>query len=139
MAQNKNLEKHLEGLAREVENRKQPSVEGGGIEREQKREKNHLHEIIGEKIYGETERPAHEEARHEHLPATHGDEPPSYNLPELHDKVQELVTHAFEHDLEDAIKKAKETQDAALIDAFHDALVDELHDHLVNQGKLDQL
>lgn len=139
MPSNQILEQQLEALTSEIERRKQQPAEGGRIEAEPKHEKEHLHEIIGEKIYGEAERPQREAERHEDLPATHADEERPYNQPELHDKVQEFVTHVFEKDLESAIKKVQATDDAALIDAFHDAIVDELHDHLVNQGKLEKI
>lgn len=142
MADNQSLEKQLEALMRELEKRKQSGVESGensGAEREPSPERKHLHEIIGEKLYGEAERPAREEERHEDLPATHSGEERSYNMPELHDKVQKYVDRAFEKDLDTAIKEVQATNDAALIDAFHDAIVDELHDHLVNQGKLERL
>lgn len=139
MDQNQTLEQQLESLVAEIEKRKHAPQEGRQVEAEPRPEKEHLHEIIGEKLYGEVERPQREEERHEDLPATHANEERSYNQPELHGKVQEFITHAFEKDLESAIKEVQATDDAALIDAFHDAIVDELHDHLVNQGKLQKL
>lgn len=59
--------------------------------------------------------------------------------PELHQKVQALVNTAFTKSIDDAIKEATMTNNAALIDAFHDLLVDELYSHLVERGKLKQL
>lgn len=61
---------------------------------------------------------------------------PSYWTDELRPKVEELVKIAFAKSLEEAIRLAKTTQNAALIDAFHDLIVDELYNHLVEQGKL---
>ncbi|MEX0877687.1 MAG: hypothetical protein WDZ40_02365 [Candidatus Spechtbacterales bacterium] len=139
MADNQTLEQQLETLTQEIEKRKQLPVDGRRIESEPKPEKEHLHDIVGEKLYGETEHSPHEEERHEELPATHGGEEQSYNLPELHERVQKLVNSVFEKDLDSAVKEVRATDDAALIDAFHDALVDELHDHLVNTGKLEKL
>ena len=139
MDKNQTLGQQLESLVSEIEKRKQVPQEGGQVETEPRPEKEHLHEIIGEKLYGERERPEREEERHEDLPATHANEERSYNQPELHDKVQEFVTHVFEKDLESVIKEVQASDDAALIDAFHDAIVDELHDHLVNQGKLEKI
>ncbi|HEY4507005.1 MAG TPA: hypothetical protein VJH71_02510 [Candidatus Paceibacterota bacterium] len=66
-------------------------------------------------------------------------EPPSYLAPELKDKVQELVNIAFNQSPGEAIKQAKASNNAALIDAFHDALVDELYNHLLERGKIQRL
>lgn len=139
MPDNQTLEQQLEALTQEIEKRKHSSAEGGRVEHEPSPEKGHLHDIIGEKLYGADGHPTYQEERHEDLPETHSGEERSYNMPELHDKVQELVNHVFEKDLDSALKEVKASDDAALIDAFHDALVDELHDHLVNQGKLESL
>ena len=67
------------------------------------------------------------------------EETPSYELDELRPKVQELVEHAFQKSLDEAIKLAKATENSALIDGFHDIIVDELYDHLVETGKLEQV
>ena len=53
--------------------------------------------------------------------------------------VQNLVNTAFTKSLKDAADDARKTNNAALIDAFHDALVDQLYDHLVERGKLKKL
>jgi hypothetical protein len=66
-------------------------------------------------------------------------EPPSYLSDELKTKVQELINTAFAKTIGDAIKQARATNNAALIDAFHDALVDELYNYLVERGKLKKL
>lgn len=63
-------------------------------------------------------------------------EPPSYLSPELKEKVQEFVNIAFNISPSEAIKQVRATNNAALIDAFHDALVDELYNYLVERGKL---
>ncbi len=65
--------------------------------------------------------------------------PSSYASSELKPKVDELVRLAFEKSLDEAIKLAKATENAALIDAFHDVMVDELYDHLIAEGKLEQV
>ncbi|MBI2062954.1 MAG: hypothetical protein HYT61_01785 [Candidatus Yanofskybacteria bacterium] len=66
-------------------------------------------------------------------------EPPAYLSPELKEKVQELVNVAFQQTLETAIGQARATNNAALIDAFHDALVDELYNYLVERRKIQKL
>jgi len=50
--------------------------------------------------------------------------------------VQQLVIVAFTKSIGEAIKQARATNNAALIDAFHDLLVDQLYDQLVQRGKL---
>lgn len=70
-------------------------------------------------------------------PQTHA--VPSYAADDLHAKVQELVELAFAKSLNEAIAFAKATQNAALIDAFHDVMVDELYDHLIETGKLEKI
>lgn len=64
---------------------------------------------------------------------------PSYELEELRPKVQELVEHAFQKSLDDAIKIAKAADNAALLDAFHDIIVDELYNYLVESKKLKEV
>ncbi len=61
---------------------------------------------------------------------------PLYLQPEYKDRVQALVNIAFSQTIDEAIKQALATNNAALIDAFHDALVDELYSELVKQGKV---
>ena len=65
-----------------------------------------------------------------------GIEPPSYLSPELKEKVQEFVNIAFTVSPSEAIKRVRATNNAALIDAFHDALVDELYNYLLERGKI---
>lgn len=64
---------------------------------------------------------------------------PSAVPPELQQKVQALVNVAFKTSIDEAIKQVRATNNAALIDAFHDLLVDELYAHLVKRGKLKEL
>ena len=105
-------------------------------------DKETLHEIIGEKIQ-QSAPPAVGEARqgrqYQPLPTKpqHDDSTLSYVLPELKDKVQELVNLVFNKSLEDGIKEVAKTNNAALIDAFHDVLVDELYNILVERKKLE--
>src|SRR3989338_6639571 len=102
--------------------------------REQQQELPHdkelLHSVIREKI-----QPATPQATTP--PPT--DTPASAIPPELFQKVQALVNTAFLKSIDEAIQEAKATNNAALIDAFHDLLVDELFDHLVERGKLTPL
>jgi len=105
-------------------------------------EKETLREIIGEKIAPSpapiqpSPAPAPPQQAVPSLPSF---EPPSYLSEELKAKVQELINTAFSKTIDDAIKQARATNNAALIDAFHDALVDELYNYLVERGKLKKL
>ena len=59
--------------------------------------------------------------------------------PELHQKIQALVNLAFTKSIDEAIKEAKMSNNAAFIDAFHDLLVDELYKVLIERGKLKEM
>lgn len=61
----------------------------------------------------------------------------SYILPELKDKVQELVNLVFNKNLSEGIKEASRSNNPALIDAFHDVLVDEFYNVLLERKKLE--
>ncbi|MEK7582454.1 MAG: hypothetical protein AAB452_01155, partial [Patescibacteria group bacterium] len=65
-------------------------------------------------------------------------EPPVDNSSEMGSRVQSLVAIAFNQSLKHAITQAVKTNNAALIDAFHDALVDDLYDELVARKKVEQ-
>jgi hypothetical protein len=104
-------------------------------------EKETLREIIGEKIAPpETPIPSQSEPQTFQPPSSLPPvEPPSYLSEELKEKVQELVNIAFSKTIDEAVKQARATNNAALIDAFHDALVDELYNYLVERGKLKRM
>lgn len=95
-----------------------------------------LHEVVRQKI---ANAPAPQTATPAPAPSPSTSSPSSAVPPELHQKVQALVNVAFTKSIDDAIKEAKATNNAALIDAFHDLLVDELYNHLVERGKLKQV
>lgn len=102
-------------------------------------EKETLREIVGEKI-APLPAPSAPTTPGVGVPTgSIGVEPPSYMSEELKAKVQELVNTAFSKTIDDAIKQARATNNAALIDAFHDALVDELYNYLVERGKLKKM
>jgi hypothetical protein len=106
-------------------------------------EKETLHEIVGEKIApSQASTPPPVGGPPPQQPTTLPPpqvEPPSYMSEELKSKVQELVNTAFSKTIDDAIRQARATNNAALIDAFHDALVDELYNYLVERGKLKKM
>lgn len=103
-----------------------------------------LRDVIGEKIHQQI--PQYQPAQP--LPqgtiptspqAKHDDNVASYVLPELKDKVQELINLVFNKSLDDGIKEASHSNNPALIDAFHDVLVDELYNTLLERKKLEKI
>lgn len=126
------LERDLALKREELEKKK----ESGEIA-EMPHDKETLRQVIGEKI--QSFRPPAGQGE----PAA-GYQPPAAGLPsylsaDLKDKVQELTDTAFTKSISDAVKEARATGNAALIDAFHDALVDELYDYLIERGKLKKI
>ncbi|MEK7615609.1 MAG: hypothetical protein AAB420_00195 [Patescibacteria group bacterium] len=110
------------------------------IERElaEKREvlrRESLHEVIRQKIADAPTPQPQVQPSPAPTPASDGTSVP----PQLFHKVQALVNTAFLKSIDEAIKEAKATNNAALIDAFHDLLVDELYNHLIERGKLKQM
>ena len=97
-----------------------------------------LHEIVGEKIQesAATQQtiPPSDDTTVQPAPAV---ESPSYLTPELKDKIQQLINLAFNKSIDEAIKEASKTNNAALIDAFHDVIVDELYNSLIERKKLE--
>lgn len=107
-------------------------------------EKETLREMIGERLSpppagGPTSSPSSPLPSQPTPPIPTPVEPPSYLSEELKNKVQQLVDDAFAKSIGEAIKEARTTNNAALIDAFHDALVDELYNQLVERGKLKKI
>jgi hypothetical protein len=101
-------------------------------------EKETLHEVVGEKL-APMPMPAPQIPVVTPPSATPPADEPSYMSEELKDKVQNFVNVAFTKSLDEAIKEVRATNNAALIDAFHDALVDELYGYLIERGKLKKL
>lgn len=96
-------------------------------------EKETLHEVVREKI---TEGLVQAGSGQTQPPIT--STPAVEFTEEMKLQAQELVNTAFSGGIDQAINKARATNNAALIDAFHDLLVDELYNHLVERGKLKQ-
>ncbi len=96
-----------------------------------------LHEIVGEKIQEIIpEQPSEPQTAVPVQPAPTV-EPPIYLSPELKDKIQQLINLAFSKSIDEAIQEAAKTNNAALIDAFHDVIVDELYNTLIERKKLE--
>ena len=101
-------------------------------------EKEILRQVIGEKINSLTPPPSDNTTPPTQTPPPAVDMP-AYLAPELKDQVQQLIDIAFSKSIADAIHQARATDNAALIDAFHDVLVDALFNHLTERKKLKQL
>ena len=124
------IEQDIAELEKQLESKK-AALEG------EKSEKDILHGIIGEKI--QEHAPAYQ-AQPAPSSQTHAiSEPPSYLSQELKEKIQSIVNLVFSGSLEDGIKEAAKSNNAALIDAFHDILVDELYDQLVERKKIEKV
>ncbi len=133
------LERDLASRRLELEKQKQ-----SGEIAEVPHEKETLRQVIKERLrVGQSSQAqipnvSQQPATSNQLPAA-GYGSPSYLSAELKDKVQELIDIAFTKSLDEAVKLARQTNNAALIDAFHDALADELYSHLVERGRLKKL
>ena len=101
-----------------------------------KSEKEILHDIVGQKI--QVHAPQHQLPSVQ-APTPKATEPPSYLSQELKDKIQEIIGIVFSKNLEEGIKEAAKSGNAALIDAFHDILVDELYNQLIEKGKIQKV
>lgn len=99
-----------------------------------------LREIVGEKIQenipAQPITPSSDTTTVQPAPAV---EPPIYLSPELKDKIQQLINLAFSKSIDEAIQEAAKTNNAALIDAFHDVIVDELYNALIERKKLEKI
>ncbi len=131
-----NNKAHLEAEIRDIEQslaEKKANLERGdsSIESSPESEKKLIKETIGERLQSTPVSPIPQQSS--------TGSTPSYNLPELQEQVQSLINIAFNVSIDEAIKQVRATNNAALIDAFHDALVDELYQHLVERQKLTKL
>ena len=108
-------------------------IEKNLAERREALSRETLHEVVRQKI---ADAPAPQPTPAPAPTPTPSTDPGSAVPVELQQKVQALVNVAFLKSIDEAIKEAKATNNAALIDAFHDLLVDELYNHLVERGKL---
>jgi hypothetical protein len=121
-----------EHLAKKREELKQQQ-EAGDIE-SLPDDKEVLRKVVGEQINPESSAPSQSQSDDDDDSSTHpppSDETPLYEVPEIH--------KAFNSSIESAAKEARDLNNPALMDAFHDALADQLYDHLVEQGKLKKI
>jgi len=119
------LEQEIVQIERQLEEKREALREQS---KELPHDKEILHSIVKEKISSAAPQPAPQQSD--------DDAQTTIIPPEMHQKVQALVNTAFLKSIDEAIKEARMTNNAALIDAFHDLLVDELYNQLVERGKL---
>jgi hypothetical protein len=98
-------------------------------------ERSEVHAAVGEQI--QQAMPPMQTVQPVQSAPSSGDSVPSWQDPALADTVQRLVNVAFTQSVQDAIKQAVASGNAALIDAFHDVLTDQLHQELLNRKKVD--
>ncbi len=141
MPEGEQINQEIADLERQLREKREQlsSQHAAGEIAELPHEKETLHEMVGDKI-AESVVPSG-------MPATSAPTlpsapitatPPPQLTEEMKAQVQELVNTAFTHGIDQAIKKVRATNNAALIDAFHDLLVDELYNYLIERGKLKQ-
>ncbi len=131
-SENPGLTAHLDTILGKVEEKiasPETSFERGQHEKEA------LHAVVGEKLGKESASAPVPIS----VTAPSQSDIASYDSPELKPKVDELLNIALSKDLDDAIDQAHKANDAALLDAFHDALTEKLYSHLVEAGKLKQI
>ena len=134
------IERDIAELEKQLESKK------AALEQD-KSEKDILHGIIGEKIKEHVPdySPSNQQTGSQPQVTVPPDqthvitEPPSYLSQELKDKIQTIIDLVFSSNLEEGIREAAKSGNAALIDAFHDILVDELYDQLVERKKIDKV
>lgn len=120
------MEQALEAKRAELDNQQHP--------------KEVLREIVGEKLLNKDGQPTPEVERPgADVETSAGTEAQREGNFGTGTAVQQLVNKAFSSSIEAAVEEAKATNNAALIDAFHDALVDELYDVLVERGKIKKI
>lgn len=123
------LEQEIAQLEQQLTAKRQALEEEGGTPEAMPSDRELVHHAVGERI--QQQAPAYQPAP---VPSATGT--PSWQDPAIAQQVQSLVNVAFAGSLDDAIARAINTHNAAIIDAFHDILRDQLYDELVKRGKL---
>ena len=129
---NPSLEQEIQQIQKQLDQKRELLAkrnESGQIE-SVPHDKEILKEVLGEKIQESSSLAVPLPT----APAPSVAEPPSYLSDQLKTKVQELVSIAFQKDIQTAIKEVKRLNNPAIEDAFHDVLVDELYQELINRG-----
>lgn len=136
---NENLEQEIADLEQQLEQKKAQLGQESAEPLEPAQERDLVHEVIGEQIQQVQPSlpPSDDDDQTLAEPEDDEAEPPEVS-DSFADQVQTFVNTAFTMSVKDAISAVVKTNNAALIDAFHDALADELYDELVSRKKLDK-
>jgi len=129
---NETLEQEIASLENELQEKKTMLEQEQSEPIKETQEKEILHDVVGGQIQQQSQTQSDDQT------VVSEPEPPADNSSEMGSRVQSLVAIAFNQNLKHAITQAVKTNNAALIDAFHDALVDELYDELVARKKVEQ-
>ena len=125
------LEQEIADLERMLQE-KRASLEGDAAVEEMPSDRELLAEIVGEQIAEEQgTAPAPEPTSQPPAPVQQTDATAPSPVTQ---QVRQLVDAAFSQGLKSAIGQAVKTNNAALIDAFHDTLVDDLYNELVSRN-----
>ncbi|MEK7589109.1 MAG: hypothetical protein AAB479_00570 [Patescibacteria group bacterium] len=127
---NETLEQEIASLENELQEKKTMLEQEQSEPIKETQEKEILHDVVGGQIQQQSQAQSDDQTVVPELPLD--------NSSGMDDHVQSLVAIAFNQSLKHAITQAVKTNNAALIDAFHDALVDDLYDELVARKKVEQ-
>lgn len=139
------LQPALEQEIADLERRLQEKKAALGQPADNDIEKEAVHQVVGEKI----QEHAPEFQPQAYTPQNSGSnsqansnntqEERSYLLPELKALVQQLIDITFGKSLSDAVKAAKDQNNPAVMDAFHDILADQMYDILIERKQLEKV
>ena len=125
------IEQEIAQLEKQLQEKK-ASLEQQPEQKELSPDKEALRQVVGDKIQQHM-------PQYVPKPASPAQDEASYLAGEMKDKIQELINHVFQISLDQGIKEAINSNNPALIDAFHDVLVDQLYDTLLERKKIDPI
>ncbi len=121
-------QKPLETQIAELERQLQEKRAQLGQEGSAPYERAEVHQAVGEQIKQSV--PSYQPAS---PTAATGTQMPSWQDPALAGTIQQLINVAFTQGVQAAVDQVMKTDNAALIDALHDALADQFYDELVSR------
>lgn len=132
------IEQEITRLEQELANKRQELQSQGIAPEAMPSEREIVREVVGERI--QQAAPQYQPVSPQPPVDTPAARAQQENIPdELRASVQQLVNITFEKGIEEAVKEALKSDNAAIIDAFHDVIVDELYNELVNRQKIQQV
>ena len=128
MANSESLSSEIEQLEARLATKKQELVDGNNLP-----EKAVLRDVIKEHSGSSSENLGSQLSANPVTSTTAPRRPISDNEKKI---VEKLISHAFDHGISSAVKKAHQTGDAFFIDFLHDQLVDEYYDKMITARKI---